>query len=95
MQIYTDADAKRSCPPSWSGFGHTATDEVNNLHAITFIENRLRPLIATDDASIQLDRHALWRQQKLAHKILQRARFGKLVTFAVQLYLQFGPMKGE
>jgi hypothetical protein len=69
--------------------GGAASNEVNNLHAITFVENRLRPLIATDYALIQLNRHPLWRQRKLAHEIFQRARFGKLVNFAVQLYLQF------
>ena len=68
---------------------------MNNLHAIIFIENRLRPLIAPHDGSIQLNRHALWRQRELPHEIFQRACCGKLVIFAVQLYLQFGPMKAE
>ena len=75
--------------------GGSAADEVNNLHAIACVENRLRPLIATHYALIQLNRHTLWGQRKLAHQLFQRACFGKLVIFAVQLYLQFGPMKAE
>ena len=68
---------------------------MNNLYAISFVEDRLRPLIAPHYTSIQLNRHALWRQRKLAHEIFQRAWFSKLVIFAVQMDLQFGPMKGE
>ena len=68
---------------------------MNNLHPIAFVKDRLGPLIAPHYASVQLNRYALWRQRQLAHEFFQCASCGKLVIFAVQLDLQFGPMKEE
>jgi len=52
MNLHLSSVQREQGAPANAGGLTTAADEVNNLDAITFLENRLRPLIATDNASV-------------------------------------------
>jgi hypothetical protein len=48
------------------------SDEVHNFDPVAFIENRLRPLGATDHMLVQFDRYSLRRERQLSNQLAQR-----------------------
>jgi len=60
-------------------------DEVDNLQAVAFTQVGSRPLIAGNDASVQLDGYAICFHLQLVHKTGESERRIEIPSFAIDL----------
>ena len=67
---------------------YTAADEVNNLYAVVFFQNGLRPVLAAHDLAVALNSEAFGREREMRDEFRQRHFWGHLSRFAVDRHLQ-------